>query len=294
MSDAILTAPTIVTRSPTRRQLLDRRRLCFLAVGLVLAIGLGLRLWIMTGQLGTIDSDEALTGLMARHLWNGEFRAFMWRFNYQGTISTYPVALSLKLFGDTQFALELPFLIMSAGVTAVIWRVGTRFLTATQAVIAALVFWTWPAVFVWIGVKGLIFYVPTMLLGMSMILCRATRGRGEDEVRRLGRGRSVRRARVVDVTQRLVLPRAGRRVVARVPLAEAVAAALPGGGAVRDPRRAPVDLERHRVRLRLAEGRPRARARQLPRPPEVLRHATRNRSRSGCAARSTDAGSAAA
>jgi Dolichyl-phosphate-mannose-protein mannosyltransferase len=171
MNEAILTAPAIGTRSSMRRRLLVRRRLCFLAVGLVLAIGLGLRLWIMTGRLGTIDSDEALTGLMARHLWNGEFRAFMWRFNYQGTISTYPVALSLKLFGDTQFALELPFLIMSAGITAVIWRVGTRFLTAAQAVIAALVFWTWPAVFVWIGVKGLIFYVPTMLLGMSMILC---------------------------------------------------------------------------------------------------------------------------
>ena len=171
MSEATLTAPATIIRSPTRRRQIDRRRLAFLAVGLALAFGLGLRLWIMTGKLGTIDSDEALTGLMARHLWNGEFRAFMWRFNYQGTISTYPVALSTKLFGDTQFALELPFLLMSAGATALIWRVGTRFLTAAQAVIAALIFWLWPAVFVWIGVKGLIFYVPTMVLGLAMILC---------------------------------------------------------------------------------------------------------------------------
>ena len=57
----------------------------------------GVRLWIITGKRGTMDSDEALTGLMARHLWNGEFRAFMWRFNYQGTISTYPVALSTNV-----------------------------------------------------------------------------------------------------------------------------------------------------------------------------------------------------
>lgn len=175
MTDATLTAPTTITRPVIRRRGLDRRRLAFLAVGVVLAIGLALRLWIITGKLGTIDSDEALTGLMARHLWSGEFRAFMWRFNYQGTISTYPVALSIKLLGDTQFALELPFLIMSAGITAVVWRIGTRFLTAAQAVIAALIFWVWPAVFVWIGVKGLIFYVPTMLLGLAMILC-AQRG----------------------------------------------------------------------------------------------------------------------
>jgi hypothetical protein len=167
MSDAILT----LARPTTKRRTFDRQRLCFLAVGIALAVGLVVRLWIMTGKLGTMDSDEALTGLMARHLWNGEFRAFMWRFNYQGTISTYPVALSVKLFGDTQFALELPFLLMSAGATALLWRIGTRFLTAAQAVIAALVFWLWPAVFVWIGVKGLIFYVPTMVLGLAMILC---------------------------------------------------------------------------------------------------------------------------
>jgi hypothetical protein len=172
MTDTILTAPATTIQSlPTERRLLDRRRAGYLAVGLVLAFGLGLRLWIMTGKLGTIDSDEALTGLMARHLWNGEFRAFMWKFNYQGTISTYPVALSTKLLGDTQFALELPFLFMSAGATALIWRIGTRFLTAAQAVIAALIFWLWPAVFVWIGVKGLIFYAPTMVLGLAMILC---------------------------------------------------------------------------------------------------------------------------
>jgi hypothetical protein len=168
MSDAVLTLVAPPTTKPRTR---DRRRLGFLAIGIVLAVGLALRLWIVTGKLGTIDSDEALTGLMARHLWNGEFRAFMWRINYQGTISTYPVALSTKLLGDTQFALELPFLLMSAGATALVWRIGTRFLTQVQAVIAALIFWVWPAVFVWIGVKGLIFYVPTMLLGLAMILC---------------------------------------------------------------------------------------------------------------------------
>jgi Dolichyl-phosphate-mannose-protein mannosyltransferase len=170
MTEALV-APAAVTHETAPARTIDRRSLAIAAVAVVLAIGLGLRLWIMTGRLGTMDSDEALTGLMARHLWNGEFRAFMWRFNYQGTISTYPVALSTKLFGDTQFALELPFLIMSAGATAILWRVGTRFLTQTQAVIAALIFWVWPAVFVWIGVKGLIFYVPTMLLGLAMILC---------------------------------------------------------------------------------------------------------------------------
>jgi hypothetical protein len=134
-------------------------------------IGLGIRLWIMTGRLGAIDSDEAITGLMARHLLDGEFRAFMWRLSYQGTIVTYPVALSFRLFGTSRFALELPYLLMSAGAALCIWRIGVRFLRPFQAVFAALAFWLWPALYVWISVKPLIFYVPTLLLGLGVMLC---------------------------------------------------------------------------------------------------------------------------
>lgn len=172
MTDAIVTAVPTAAPAPTERRPANGRRLLALGIVIVvLAVGLGLRLWIMTGKLGTIDSDEAITGLMARHLWDGELRAFMWRFSYQGTIATYPVALSLKLFGTNQFALELPYLVMSAASTVIVWRIGTRVLNELQAVIAALMVWVWPAIFVWISVKPLIFYVPTMLLGLAMILC---------------------------------------------------------------------------------------------------------------------------
>jgi hypothetical protein len=149
----------------------DLTRRALVAIGVLAAIGLGVRIWIMTGRLGAIDSDEAITGLMSRHLLDGEFRAFMWRLNYQGTIVTYPVALSLRLFGTNQFALELPFTLMSAGAAALIWRIGLRFLRPFQAVFAALAFWLWPALYVWIGSKPLLFYVPTLVVGLGMILC---------------------------------------------------------------------------------------------------------------------------
>ena len=110
-----------------------------LAVVAVLAlVGLGIRIWIMTSRLGAIDSDEAITGLMARHLLDGEFRAFMWRLSYQGTIATYPVALSFKLLGTSRFALELPYVLMSAGAAVCVWRIATRFLRPFQAVFAGL------------------------------------------------------------------------------------------------------------------------------------------------------------
>ena len=44
-----------------------------IGIGVVVLAGLGVRIWMMTGSLGRIDSDEALTGLMARHLLDRHF-----------------------------------------------------------------------------------------------------------------------------------------------------------------------------------------------------------------------------
>jgi hypothetical protein len=172
-----IAAPGDVVDVPAHEHaLISRRALLAGAVVAVAIAGLAVRLWIMTGPLGVIDSDEAITGLMARHLLDGEFRAFIWRLSYQGTIVTYPIALSFKLFGTSRFTLELPYLLMSAGATVIVWRIGLRFLRPYQAVFAALAFWVWPALYVWISVKPLIFYVPTLLLGLAAMLCalRAT------------------------------------------------------------------------------------------------------------------------
>jgi hypothetical protein len=166
-----IAAPTtpVADAPPGRSPRWSRPALVLIAV--LALIGLGIRLWVMTGRLGAIDSDEAITGLMARHLLDGEFRAFFWRLAYSGTIATYPIALSFKLFGSSQFTLELPYLFMSAGAAVCIWRIGVRFLRPFQAVFAALAFWLWPALAIWIGLKPLIFYVPTLLLGLGVMLC---------------------------------------------------------------------------------------------------------------------------
>jgi hypothetical protein len=170
-----MSAPTAVTgaRAPERTRR-PRGTLVVVPVALVALAGLaglGIRIWIMTGRLGVVDSDEAITGLMARHLLDGEFRAFIWRLAYQGTIATYPVALSFRLFGSSQSTLELPYLLMSAGATIIVWRIGVRIMRPLAAVFAALAFWLWPALYVWISVKPLMFYVPTMLLGLATLLC---------------------------------------------------------------------------------------------------------------------------
>ena len=166
-----IAAPTTPVADAPQKERVRGSRAALVTVAVLALVGLGIRLWIMTGRLGAIDSDEAITGLMARHLLDGEFRAFFWRLAYSGTIVTYPIALSFKLFGSSRFTLELPYLLMSAGATVCIWRIGVRFLRPFQAVFAALAFWLWPALYVWIGLKPLVFYVPTLLLGLGVMLC---------------------------------------------------------------------------------------------------------------------------
>ena len=53
-------------------------------------------------------------------------------------------------------------------VTTVCAQCGSRDLSTPQP---HAPFWVWPAIYVWIGVKSLIFYVPTMVLGLAMLLC---------------------------------------------------------------------------------------------------------------------------
>ena len=93
----------------------------------------------------------------------------MWRPSCQGV--RHLAGGGERLFGSSRFTLELPFLLMSAGATVMIWRIGLRFLSPFQSGFAALAFWLWPAIFVWVSVKPLLFYVPTMVLGLVVVLC---------------------------------------------------------------------------------------------------------------------------
>src|SRR4051812_10652439 len=47
--------------------------------------GLALRLWMLTGRPGVLDSDEAIVGLMARHFLDGDWTTFYWGQAYGGS-----------------------------------------------------------------------------------------------------------------------------------------------------------------------------------------------------------------
>lgn len=75
--------------------------------------GLSLRLWLLFRGWPTLDSDEAIIGLMARHiLYLGEHPTFYYGQHYMGSLEAYVAALFFWLLGPSQVALRLAMFVL--------------------------------------------------------------------------------------------------------------------------------------------------------------------------------------
>ena len=135
------------------------------------AAGIAVRIWIVrTPAIGYLDSDEAVPGLMARHLLHGEFPTFYWGQPYGGTPE---VALTAALFGvagSSTTALRLVPIALYGVAGLVLWRIGRRTIGERAAVVAALLFWIWPAYFVWRSTREYGYYGVLLLAGLLVVL----------------------------------------------------------------------------------------------------------------------------
>jgi hypothetical protein len=101
---------TVPTTGPRRRS--QSARFDWIAAALV-AAGAGVRVWFILRGWPALDSDEAIVGLMARHiLYNGEHPIFFYGQHYMGALEAYLVVPFFWLFGPTQLALRLAMLVL--------------------------------------------------------------------------------------------------------------------------------------------------------------------------------------
>ncbi len=101
------TAPTTGARRRPQPPRFD-----MVATALV-AAGLGVRVWLTLRGWPALDSDEAIVGLMARHiLYNGEHPIFYYGQHYMGALEAYLAVPFFWLLGPTQLALRLAMLIL--------------------------------------------------------------------------------------------------------------------------------------------------------------------------------------
>lgn len=133
-------------------------------------LGLALRVLAYRGRLGTLDSDEAVVGLLADDLAHGRWSAFYWGQHYGGTLEPGLSAVVVALFGTSVIAVKGVPLVLSAVAAVLVWRVGRRIVEERVAQAAALLCWVAPAGYLWWSIKGRGFYWVSMCLGLGILL----------------------------------------------------------------------------------------------------------------------------
>ena len=130
-----------------------------------------MRVWLLRLPTGVLDSDEAIVGLMARHMVHQhEFTTFYWGQNYGGSLTAVVMAGVFAVFGSSTATLKAVPLAMSAISALLVWRLGRRTIGEPGATIAGLAFWVWPTDYVWLSTKERGFYWACMILGLSFLL----------------------------------------------------------------------------------------------------------------------------
>lgn len=96
----------------------NRAALVLLALAVVYRVILTLRGWPM------VESDEAIIGLMARHILHGQFDYWFWGQQYMGAFQAYVVALFFAAFGSSTLVLRLAILLFTIGFLAAMYVLG--------------------------------------------------------------------------------------------------------------------------------------------------------------------------
>lgn len=139
-------------------------------VGLGVAAAIALRGWVLASPFGALDSDEAVWGLMARHVLDGELPLFFWGQAYGGTQEVFLTAGVFAAAGSSPLTLRLVPLVLFAMAALLVWRVGRRTVGEPAARIGAVVFTVWPAYLIWKSTHAHGFYGAALVLSLLVLL----------------------------------------------------------------------------------------------------------------------------
>ncbi|HET8841887.1 MAG TPA: hypothetical protein VFN35_10495 [Ktedonobacteraceae bacterium] len=88
---------------------------------LCLLVALAIRLWLTVRTHGTFDGDEALLGIQAEHILQGERPVYFYGIPYFGSLEAYLVAILFALFGHSVWALRVETTVFCLGLVALTW-----------------------------------------------------------------------------------------------------------------------------------------------------------------------------
>jgi Dolichyl-phosphate-mannose-protein mannosyltransferase len=140
-------------------------------LGCAFAVGLALRLAIIAGPLGEIDADEAIVGLMARHIaFLGELPVFYWGQPYLGSLEAFSAAALFRLFDSSTLLLKLVpttyslgFLALSAVIARRLFGIPAALATAAYLAVPPVMWAVW-------STKARGGYAELLCLGQGLLL----------------------------------------------------------------------------------------------------------------------------
>src|SRR6267378_2583057 len=143
------------------------------AIGLTIAlvVGLALRVGVMASPLGELDGDEAVVGLMARHIaFLGDRPVFYYGQPYLGSLEAFSAAPLFRLFGSSTLLLKLVptafslgFLVLSAALARRLFGTGPALATAAYLAVPPSMWAVW-------STKARGGYAELLFLGQALLL----------------------------------------------------------------------------------------------------------------------------
>ncbi len=141
------------------------------AVGLAVIAGMVIRVVTYRSALGDTNSDEAIFGLMVRAAAHGHPDVFQWGSPYGGTqeiLLSVPVTWVVGSSG--LLAIRIVPILIDVATAFLVWRVGRRTIGEPRALVAAALFWVWPARVLDILLHGPGFYASNVFYTALILL----------------------------------------------------------------------------------------------------------------------------
>ncbi|MFZ6018414.1 MAG: hypothetical protein ACOYXO_02305, partial [Chloroflexota bacterium] len=105
---------------------------CFL-LGFVILLGLSLKIALLLADVFPFNADEAVVGLMARHILMGEKPIFFYGQAYMGSLDAFLVAGIFKIFGQGVWGIRLVQIILYLFTILTSYWVGYLFFDSYRA-----------------------------------------------------------------------------------------------------------------------------------------------------------------
>src|SRR6266851_2924129 len=148
-----------------------RSRAFVIGLAVALLAGLALRLAVIASPLGELDGDEAVVGLMARHIaFLGDRPVFYYGQPYLGSLEAFSAAPLFRLFGSSSALLKLVptayslgFLVLSAIVAKRLFGTGPALATAAYLALPPSMWAVW-------STKARGGYAELLFLGQALVL----------------------------------------------------------------------------------------------------------------------------